>query len=58
MKDFETIRKIYLRRYPHLRWCETDKHFAFAALLLAAPAGITPMDTWTMAKIANNYKEA
>ena len=53
MKTYNEIRDIYLTRYPHLVWCTTDKNFAQNALRLAAPAGITPMDTWNLAKVAN-----
>ena len=57
MKTYEKIRAIYLHRYPHLAWCTSDKNFAQNALRLAAPSGITPLDTWNLAKIANGYKE-
>ena len=53
MKTYEEIRAIYLARYPHLAHCRSDKNFALNALRLAAPEGSTPMDTWTLAKIAN-----
>lgn len=53
MKTYEEIRAIYLARYPHLAQCGSDKNFAQNALRLAAPEGIIPMDTWTLAKIAN-----
>ena len=53
MKTYEEIRAIYLNHYKHLVWCTSDKNFAQNALRLAAPAGITPMDTWTLASIAN-----
>lgn len=52
MKTYEEIRAIYLNRYPHLAWCTSDKNFAQNALRLAAPTGITPMDTWNLAKLA------
>lgn len=53
MKTYEEIRAIYLKRYPHLAYCASDKNFAQNALRLAAPAGITPMDTWNLAEVAN-----
>lgn len=52
MKTYEEIREIYLKRYPHLAYCTSSKNFAQNALRLAAPAGITPMDTWNLAKHA------
>lgn len=52
MKTYEDIRAIYLTRYPHLIHCSSEKNFAQNALRLAAPAGITPMDTWNLAKLA------
>jgi hypothetical protein len=53
MKTYAEIRSIYLTRYPHLAWCGSNKNFAENALRLTAPKGIIPMDTWTLAKIAN-----
>ena len=53
MKTYEEIRAIYLARYPHLAWCCSDRNFAENALRLAAPEGINPIDTWTLAKISN-----
>ena len=52
MKTYKEIRTIYLKRYPHLAHCTSDKNFAQNALRLAAPTGITPMDTWNLAKYA------
>lgn len=53
MKTYEEIRTIYLKRYPHLTHCTSDKSFAQNALRLAAPTGITPVDTWALAEVAN-----
>lgn len=54
MKNYTEIRRIYVKRYAHLDTLKDSKEFAKQALRLAAPMGITPMDTWTLAKIATN----
>ena len=58
MKTYEEIRKIYISRYPHLIWCKDERNFAENALRLAAPYSISPRDTWNLAKVATEYKEA
>lgn len=54
MKTAAEIRKAYIEKYPHLRYIKDKKSFAKAALLLAAPAGISQQDIWQMAKLANS----
>jgi hypothetical protein len=50
MKTYEEIRQIYVTRYPHLNTLKRPRDFAKAALMLAAPRGITPNDTWLLSK--------
>ena len=50
MKTYEEIRLIYVTRYPHLNTLKRPRDFAKAALMLAAPRGITPNDTWLLSK--------
>ena len=50
MKTYEEIRQIYVTRYPPLNAIKRPRDFAKAALMLAAPRGITPNDIWLLSK--------
>lgn len=54
MKTIREIRMAYLKRYPHLQFIRDKKTFARAAIMLAAPAGVSPMDVLRLAKLANS----
>lgn len=49
----DEIRKAYVKRYPHLRYIKSKKAFVRAALMLAAPKGVSPVDIIRMARLAN-----
>ena len=47
------IMLIYLTRYPHLRHLmDNDREFAKAAIVLAAPKGISGKDLFELANVA------
>lgn len=50
MKTYEEIRALYIKRYPHLDALKNPSDFAKAALILAAPDGVSIKDVWALSK--------